>query len=334
MWPQLPGVVGTGLKPGENRLYIVEERAGYINVHPAIRTSPGYVHNANWRFRLPRMAQVYPQAFTGCEVHCHGISATLQLQPRVGTAGFSVPATPTEFGEALGPLLKPGSLIELLACEVASIGLKTWLRNALIDYAHGRQFAGFEDAILSNYPGGQSMRSEIANNLHEALDENPRYRMMLGQDWRNTFETMMTYWKAPSWRLHRAKQEDPVLGIRPYLRVEPTEIPWRRLFQLADFWDDANLLDGNGPRFCTALAKASNCVVRAGWIEQFQERNPIAGHDVKGDFRFIGDWEGYVFDFDGDGLKAVHYCLERPVSTQSWRGVALREAGGGNVHVA
>lgn len=67
----------------------------------------------------------------------------------------------------------------------------------------------------------------------------------------------------------------------------------------------------NGPLFCTRLAKATRCVVRAAMIPQLEEGE---GSGNRWFNTPIGNWEGHVLDFQPTGdVRYAGFNVPRPV---------------------
>lgn len=305
----------SGLQPGERRLYLVNtsvDRHGKptIIAYHGVLESPDAIVDKDWTVELARLAAAGgPPVFTGVEIHCHGQPAEIRLVPKVTMDNVE------QFGALLARLVKPGSLIEVLACKVSSFPVERILA----------QLQGYEDRPDRDDerygPPSVTLDRWWADKDIVA----GRSTKWFGPRLRQAIEVFRPFMTSGLYRFRENRQT--MRWDRP-----PThpKLAWEAMFAVGDEVEGVLFDKGlNGPRFCKLLAKASGCSVRAAWISQAQERDQIDDQWVGPFESLVGDWEGYVFDYDPSGsLKEVHFALERPVSTQAtWVASAIVPCG-------
>lgn len=131
--------------------YILLFSDGTINVGANDRESPYVVEGQNnWRAGVSELARRVNSRgqgkITNLEVQSHGRPATIVVSQSEVIDYRSV----TQFGSMLRPLMAPGSLIEIMACQVASYepraldsGLPTQYSSVVNEY-----WEGFSDAAV------------------------------------------------------------------------------------------------------------------------------------------------------------------------------------------
>lgn len=110
------------------------------------------------------------------------------------------------------------------------------------------------------------------------------------------------------------KEYDLSRGIRrdfypaSFKAMATPDLAWKTAIDLSIKYEGLyGQKEENGAKFCIELAKASGATVRSSWYSQAQDRT-IEGEKAE----LIGDWEGFVFDYTGTGLKQVYFNPERP----------------------
>ena len=325
-----------GVGPNERRLYIVNHQVDGINVYSGIDKSPDAIVDQDWAQALPKFIASHPgNPFTGAEIHCHGKSGFLALgadpNGRVGNVDIR---NVKQFGSYLRALLKPGSLIELLACKVVSFPVDHILQaNAKASerminpnvlgknefYIPGDKLHRLTDQYGLTHKDG--VRWTWAEHLQMAKVENRALaedqvegralRLLLGSDLRESI-ALLTF-------IDRKASRSLTYEPDAKRRAVPPKVALKTLFGVAEKLSGKVFdADKNGPGFCRALAEASGCIVRAAWISQEQER------DYGTETHLIGDWESFVFDFDATGVKQVYYYLGRPqANAPTWDRAAI-----------
>ena len=292
----------SGLQPGERRLYLVNTAGGIMPYH-GVMESPDAIVDRNWETALDELASTQgARTFTGVEIHCHGFSAEVRLEPYVKMDNVE------NFGAALARVVQPGCLIEVLACMVSSFPIERIFH--LMQYRDPTQ-------VYTRFP----LPSEIEVSKADEVALKDPAQMWLGPRWEQALDVFRPFMSSHTYRLRMNRTQ--TAWMRPAM---PPQMSWKAMFEVGDM-AEGHLFDmgKNGPRFCKLLAKSSGCIVRAAWIQQAQERGIVDGARMT-DFNkyLIGDWEGFVFDYDASGLKAVNWCLKRPVASEkTWLASAV-----------
>ena len=98
------------------RFYLNSNAADKIGVSAAVGSSPYAASTHAWQHGLKRLADTYcPKGPEGdvLEINSHGNPATLVFYPQVSFHNMQV------FADLVRPLIKPGGMVEVLACHVA-----------------------------------------------------------------------------------------------------------------------------------------------------------------------------------------------------------------------
>jgi hypothetical protein len=220
------------------------------------------------------------------EFHCHGAAAQLFVaaEPQV-VDHRSV----QRFGEQLRPFIRPGGMLELLACQVA-----------LQDYS------GSIASLPENIEGYNAV-------YHGSLQ-----RALIGKRWSSKPKSQPT----PEERINRKVKISKPTELSD---AEKAKIASTKIFNADEDFGTKFEFHGRGtinPKnkltvareedgllFCLTLARSSGAIVRAGIRIQFEE--------AKNGVSLIGNWEGPVFDFFPGGN--VTYLGMAPFRPESWK---------------
>lgn len=288
------------------RLRIVNTQDGGIDIFsgPASDT----IINQDWTKALAKLAPRQSSAlFTGAELHCHGREAEILLGPTIDFSNVNM------FGSMIGRVLKPGSLIEVLACRVAAFPLDRLYHDLKIN-----------DRLCkaTHEKDHGEVKSCHEREVSWQTEEKPRSirRTMLGQD----ADLIDQFFEPFAMSVSEGATQWHYRNVAQHRILDKPNLHWKDMFRIADSYEGKYFLkEKNGPRFCTELAEASGCIVRAAWLPQPRERT------FRDETDLIGDWESWVFDFDAHGLKEVYVCLVRPrAGSPTWFGCSLKSLAG------
>jgi hypothetical protein len=236
---------------------------------------------AFWKKKFPNG----PQGTT-LEIHCHGYPGELLLGPTVSFNNLQT------FAALVRKLIKPNGFIEILACDVANFSatalaergtrhnfdVTQWAQMDAFDREkniHSGKVRGTQDFTLET----QFSSKQVVSLVQKLLDSDEE--ALASTEYRAAF-------KDPFRNRHLPKDDGSPAFVPP--AVYPAAWTKRK--------------STNGPLYCSRLAKATKCTVRAAILNQAEEGD---------NGQTIGDWEGHVLDFLPTGkIRYAGFCLKRP----------------------
>ncbi len=264
---------------------ISDQDPGFM-IHSAQYATSGAAvcFNEDWRTGIPELKKRIAPAGpidADIEINCHGENARLLLLPTVDFTNLAL------FAAQITTLVKPGGRIHLFACKVCGLGP---------NYVRARTMA-IHRAPGSTIPDAQVGLDPVWDQ-YGALNEQKRYEGRTRYVERfNAISLLPVQLTAimqdavasGSQKLEREYQVEQLVDVtKPGGQVVEEAVLKRR-----------TAVSLNGPLFCSQLARATGCVVRASTLVQEEEGDAMV---PSGRYMHpFGEWEGLVFDFLPNG---------------------------------
>jgi hypothetical protein len=264
---------------------ISDRDPGYM-IHSAQYATSGAAvcFNEDWRTGIPKLKERIAPAgpiVTDIEINCHGENARLLLLPTVDFTNLAL------FASQISTLAMPGGRIHLFACKVCGLGP---------NYVRARTMA-VHRMRGSAIPDAQVGLDPVWNQYDALNDQSPYMGRGKYMERFNTIALlpvqlttiMQGAIASGSQKLEREYQVEQLVDVtKPGGKVVEEAVLKRRV-----------AVSLNGPLFCSQLARATGCTVRASTLVQEEEGDAMV---PTGRYMHpFGEWEGLVFDFLPNG---------------------------------